>query len=308
MVKRILNCEASDFLAMTAQELKESIYASEGRTIVAETASALQPIVDGLTNAEIAKFAGADLILLNAFNVDTPEIKGLAVDEAHPVKRLKELVGRPIGVNLEPVNEAAKFMDQQEQIAKVRYALKENYQKANELGFDFICLTGNPGTGVDNHGIFEAIKVAKRYFNGLIIAGKMHSSGIDEPIIDRKSVELFIAAGADIILLPAVYTVPKFTAANLAEMVEVVHQYNSTQTDIAKKVLTMSAIGTSQESSDKAVIQKIALECKACGVDLQHIGDAGYSGLALHQNIDVLGNTIRGERHQLRMRARSIKR
>lgn len=38
----------------------------------------------------------------------------------------------------------------------------------------------------------------------------------------------------------------------------------------------MSAIGTSQETSDTDTIKEIALRNKICGVDIQHIGDAGY--------------------------------
>ena len=45
-------------------------------------------------------------------------------------------------------------------------------EKANELGFDFICLTGNPGTGVSNDAIAHSIKLSKEHFNGLVIAGK----------------------------------------------------------------------------------------------------------------------------------------
>lgn len=308
MEKRLLNCEASDFMNMSAEDLKSAIYASEGRTILTEAAAPLQPVVDGITNAEIAKFAGADLILLNAFDVIEPVINGIDEEEEYPVKKLKELVGRPVGVNLEPINDSIDLMDQRESINKGRYALEENYIRAQELGFDFICLTGNPGTGVANSEIIKAIKVAKKKFNGLIIAGKMHSSGVDEPVIDKNTVEQFIEAGADVLLLPAVYTVPGFDTEDLKNMVKIVQKHNKSQTDPSRKVLTMTAIGTSQESSDKAVIQKIALECKACGVDIQHIGDGGFSGLTLYQNINTLGNAIRGERHQLRIRARSIKR
>lgn len=172
MEKRLLNCEASDFMNMSAEDLKSAIYASEGRTILTEAAAPLQPVVDGITNAEIAKFAGADLILLNAFDVIEPVINGIDEEEEYPVKKLKELVGRPVGVNLEPINDSIDLMDQRESINKGRYALEENYIRAQELGFDFICLTGNPGTGVANSEIIKAIKVAKKKFNGLIIAAK----------------------------------------------------------------------------------------------------------------------------------------
>ncbi|MNW39577.1 hypothetical protein D3C74_166680 [compost metagenome] len=306
MTKRLLNCDASDLLAMSRDELKLSIYASEGRTVLAETAVVKEPIIDGLTNGEIAKFAGADLLLLNAFDVEKPAISGIDSADEQPVRTLRKLIGRPVGANLEPVDDTRKTMDEKEEIGAGRKANTATFTKANELGLDFICLTGNPGTGVTNEAICHSIIQARKHFNGLIIAGKMHSSGIDEPIIDEETVQAFIKAGADIILFPAVYTVPKFREEDLMKLVEIVHVHNRSVDDPARKVLTLSAIGTSQESSSKEVVQKIALACKACGVDIQHIGDAGFSGLALYQNIDALGNAIRGERHQLRMRAKSI--
>ena len=38
--------------------------------------------------------------------------------------------------------------------------------------------------------------------------------------------------------------------------------------------ISLSAIGTSQESSDQETVKQIAIRNKICGVDIQHIGDA----------------------------------
>ena len=43
-------------------------------------------------------------------------------------------------------------------------------------------------------------------FSGLIIAGKMHGAGVDEPVASEESVKSFLDAGADVILVPAVGT------------------------------------------------------------------------------------------------------
>ena len=59
--------------------------------------------------------------------------------------------------------------------------------------------------------------MAKKYFSGLIIAGKMHGAGVDEPVADMKAIESFIEAGADVILVPAVGTVPGFDESELKE-------------------------------------------------------------------------------------------
>ena len=73
-------------------------------------------------------------------------------------------------------------------------------------------------------------------------------------------------------------------------------------------VLTMTAIGTSQEGADLQTIRQIALMCKMAGTDLHHIGDSGYNGIALPENILNYGIVIRGVRHTYSRIARSINR
>ena len=160
-------------------------------------------------------------------------------------------------------------------------------------------MTGNPGTGVTNTQITEAIEKAKQYYSGLIIAGKMHGAGVNEPVADLEAIKSFVQAGADVILVPAVGTVPGFDEEQLKEVVKLVHAHDG---------LVLSAIGTSQESSDADTIKQIAITNKICGVDIQHIGDAGYAGVAPVENIFALSKAIRGMRHTVSMIARSINR
>ncbi|KRN29335.1 hypothetical protein IV38_GL000218 [Lactobacillus selangorensis] len=304
MVKRILDCTASDFAALTPQELKQAIYAGEGRTILSENIVTQPPLVEDVTNSELARSAGADLILLNAIDLNEPQIQGLPATD-QPLQLLKKLVGRPVGVNLEPVS-AVQLMSAKKTIISGRQATQATLQKAEQLGADYVCLTGNPGTGVANQQILKTIQVAKQTFHGLIIAGKMHSSGVNEPIMTATVAQQFIDGGVDILLVPAVYTVPHWTEADLSTVIRIVQKHNAQANGSKNKVLTMATIGTSQESSTPAVIRQIALADKALGVDIHHIGDGGFSGLAPYQNIDILGNTVRGARHQLRRRAQSI--
>jgi len=72
--------------------------------------------------------------------------------------------------------------------------------RAGELGADFLCLTGNPGSGVRNAQITETVRLCRELFDGLVIAGKMHGAGAAESVVDRQAVEDHLAAGADIIL------------------------------------------------------------------------------------------------------------
>lgn len=127
----------------------------------------------------------------------------------------------------------------------------------------------------------------------------MHGAGVDEAIVDVGITQKLLNAGADIILVPAVGTVPGFKEEDLVEIVKEVHKRNG---------LVLSAIGTSQESSDVSTIRDIAIRNKICGVDIQHIGDAGYGGVAPVENIFELSKAIRGVRHTVSVIARSINR
>lgn len=299
MVKRFLSADASEILAMSASELKQSIKASEGRIILSENVAPREPYIAECTNAEMARAFGADLILLNGLDVFEPVVSGLGEYEDNFVDRLHFLVGRPVGVNLEPVDPSADMMNETLTISTGRQARLETIQEIERLGFDFVCFTGNPGTGVTNAAIIETVKLAKEHFSGLIIAGKMHAAGVDEPVVDLKVVEALIDAGADIILAPSVGSIPGFQAIELAEMVKLAHRHGA---------LVMTAIGTSQESSEPETIRYMAIQNKICGVDIQHIGDAGYGGLAPVENIFTMSKAVRGQRHTLAMIGRSINR
>lgn len=299
MVTRLISANSSELLKMNGAELKQSIKASEGRTVLSENV-VTEPAIDGLTMSEIASAFGADLILLNLFDTLHPNVSGIDVkDPADTVKRLHELTGRPIGVNLEPVDEDVEMESTRLNIVKGITATAESMQAAEKLGFNFVCFTGNPGTGVTNKMIAKAVKTAKDNFSGLIIVGKMHGAGVDEPVADEHSVKAFMEAGADVILVPAVGTVPGFTSEELIKIVKLVHKHGG---------LVMSTIGTSQESSGAQTVHDIALQNKICGVDIQHIGDAGWGVVPPTETIFELSKTIRGMNHTIARMARSINR
>ena len=298
MVKRFISSNASEILSMTAPELKQSIKASEGRVILSENVAFKESYIGDVTNAEIARSFGADLILLNGIDIFQPFVAGLDAKEDF-VKELHRLVGRPIGINLEPVDSQAQMAGERLIIDEGRQASLATIQRAEELGVDFICLTGNPGTGVTNQAIIDTIRVVKENFSGLLIAGKMHASGVDEPVADLEAIAQFIEAGVDIVLAPAVGSVPGFDEQDLKQIVRLAHQ---------KGALVMSAIGNSQESADEDIVKQMAICNKICGVDIQHIGDSGYGCLAPVENIFAMSKALRGQRHTISMISRSINR
>ena len=186
-----------------------------------------------------------------------------------------------------------------------RKATLENAKKAVDMGVNFIVLTGNPGVGVTNAAIEQTLQLYRQHFGDRLIlaAGKMHASGIlsegAEKIITREDIAAFCRAGADIILLPAPGTVPGITMEYVRQLVNYAHSLG---------LLTITAIGTSQEGADVATIRQIALMCKMTGTDIHHLGDAGYGGISLPENIQAYSIAVRGIRHTYRRMAGSVNR
>lgn len=309
-MKRFLNCNASDFEKMTKSELIESIAASEGRIVVCETIGAVPQMLGDVTNAEFAASMGADIILLNIFDVNNPVMHGLPADVKPEdyIRKIKELTGRPVGLNLEPLEEGVASTvetDEWAGLSSGRAGTLENAKKAVEMGADFIVLTGNPGIGVTNKAITDTLKLYRKELGDsvVLIAGKMHAAGIlgeaGEKIITKEDVREFAEAGADIVLMPAPGSVPGITMEYIRGLVSYTHELGK---------LTLTSIGTSQEGADISTIKNIALMCKMAGTDLHHLGDSGYMGMALPENILEYGKVIRGVRHTYHRIAASIKR
>lgn len=308
MAKRILNMTSTELTNLSKEELFQAIAGSEGRVLASETIGITVPLLTDVTNAEFAASVGADMILLNMFDVQNPEIKALPpVDKKEVVREVKRLTGRLVGINLEPVEDEC-IVEQEENMWKMsagRYATVENAVRAQEMGVDMIVLTGNPGNGVSNDAIEASLRAISAAVGDkiILVAGKMHASGIleegGENIITKQDIALFANAGADIILMPAPGTVPGITTEYIRSLVSYAHSLGK---------LTITSIGTSQEGADVETIKRIALECKMTGTDIHHIGDSGYVGMALPENIMAYSITIRGIRHTYHRMAQSIRR
>ena len=308
MHKRYLDCSASELLSISKQDLLDALRASEGRIVVSETIGAVQPLLLTVTNAELAASQGADLLLLNLFDVDTPVIQGMpaGIEPDQLIHALQHLTGRIIGVNLEAVDpdlqpEHREFWA----LREGRMATVENAHKLVTMGAKFLVLTGNPGTGITNRAITSSLSAIHAAVGekAMLIAGKMHAAGIlsegGESILTPGDIAEFRASGADIILLPAPGTVPGITLEYARDLIGYAHKTGA---------MTMTAIGTSQEGASIETIRHIALLCKMAGTDLHHLGDAGYMGMALPENIQAYSIAIRGVRHTYARVARSVNR
>lgn len=297
-MKRLLSCYPSDLQGASKEELKQAISASEGRTLMGETVVTAAPLIAGVTNAELMAAFGCDLLVLNELDVFSPAIVGFPSCD-NPIAAIKELTGRLVGINLEPVDETEQVLDQQVHLRPGRLVSPESLQKAQELGVDFILLTGNPATGVSLAAIGSAVELACQHFTGLIFAGKMHGAGLGESVVNETALLDFIDRGADGVLVPAVGTVPGVREDRLGPIVSKVQ---------AKSGLVISTIGTSQESADSQTVREFGVSNKRVGSDIHHIGDGSFGRMPDPENILALSIAVRGKRHTYFKIGQSIKR
>lgn len=291
-VTRLLDATPAELRGLRGRALAESIRLSEGRTVVAEVVAPALPLVHGVSNAELAAAFGADVVLLNLYDVTAPAVAGTA---AATCADLQDLTGRLVGCNLEPIETMAPG------VAPGRLATADNAKRARDLGARMIVVTANPRTGVTRAALVtRAVEIARAVAGDVLVcAGKMHAAGIPEPPLGAEDMTALAAAGVHGILIPAPGTVPGVTVDRAAALVDSAHRAG---------LLVLSAIGTSQEGAGERVIEQIALWSKMAGADLHHIGDAGYAGVAVPENIMALSIALRGRRHTWFRMACSLKR
>jgi hypothetical protein len=311
MVKRLLDANASDFAAMSARDLVGSIRLSEGRAVAAEVIAVAPPLLDKVSNAELAAGMGADLILFNYYDVTAPQVTGFhdqseagcgapVFGRMYPghgvtLAQVKEWIGRPVGLNLEPVEDLETLT------TSGRLASPGNAQAAVAQGTDFIVITGNPYTRVTTAGIARAL-VAIREAVGdatMLLAGKMHAAGASGPVVTAADVNAFADGGADGVVLPAPGTVPGMTVEAAHALVEAAHE---------RGLLAMNTVGTSQEGASISTIEQLALMSKMTGADVHHLGDAGTIGIAVPENITAWSLALRGRRHTWHRMTASLRR
>lgn len=304
MSERLLDLRPNALVKLQGTALIDSIRAAEGRTILCEMVCPMMSMLYDVSNPELAAGLGADIVLLNLYDVYKPAVFGIVPGSQESVlDAVKRLSGRVVGINLEPVAENAELMGGKQELPVGRQANRATARLAYEQGARIITLTGNPAAGVDNTTIQKAIAEIRDELGAdiVIIAGKMHAAGIKGEaggnIITEEVVEKFLIAGADIILVPAPGTVPGITLEFVKRIADFVHSQGA---------LVMTTIGTSQEGADTETIKQIALYAKMAGADIHHIGDAGYAGFAIPENILAYSIAVRGRRHTFRRMAMRV--
>lgn len=124
MLKRFFDLSGDEIINLNKDELKQAIKSCEARIVLSENVVVQEPATYGVTSSELAKAFGADLILLNFFDVNEKKIKGLDYSGDNIIKKLKNLVKRPIGLNLEPVQDKNMFSERKILAREERLAKK----------------------------------------------------------------------------------------------------------------------------------------------------------------------------------------
>ena len=298
-VTRLISATGDDIEKMSPMDLKESIMRSEGRVVMGQhLLFAGHGLVRGVTNSELMFAFGADMVMLNTFDLDNldnnPGLCGLSFQE------LKQKCRRPIGIYL-----GCPKAGSEDGGKKALYrregmlASDEHVQKCIELGADFIVLGGNPGSGTSIQDVVEATKrIKKRFQDSIFVFAGKWEDGVNEKVLgdpladyDSKAViKELIDAGADCIDLPAPGSRHGITTEMIRELVEYIHRYKP-------GTLAMTFLNSSVECADPDTIRLIALKMKETGADIHAIGDGGFGGCTSPENIHQLSVYLKGKQY-----------
>lgn len=299
---RLLDLAPRALERLRGAELVEAIRASEGRTIAAETITATGPLLDRVSNPELVAAFGADIIVLNLYDVDHPRIAGMprragdaAPDDATAFGSIGTGTGRTAGdvahwtgrltaVNLEPVDEAVASFP------AGRRATARNAELLVEQGAAIAVITGNPGTGVTIEAIERATRAIREATQDRLVlfSGRIHAAASGQAVMTAQDVDRLARAGAHGVVLPAPGTTPGSSMEAAVARVEAAHE---------RGLLAWNGIGTSQEGAGTGVVERIGIDSKASGADVHHIGDSGFFGVAPPENVYAYSLAIRGRRH-----------
>lgn len=311
MPRRLISAVNSEIKKFSAQDLKESIRASEGRTILSQNYVGFEPLVQGTINPEMANALGADMVFLNGYSMDPKSnLPGLRLitttgqTKNLRVRDVKKLVHMPVGIYLEcgdskhadPAATSGSLADAF--VKDDRKASEGNLKKAVKEGADFIVLGGNPGSGTTMEAIAQATEKAKQVVGdkAMIWSGKwedgVHEKVLGDPLRkdNKDRIADLIDAGADVICLPMPGYRQGIDLASNRDLITFIHSYGH------KDTLVMNFLDGSVESSDVNTIRECALMSKQAGADIHAIGDAGPHGISVPEDIYQMCVTIKGRR------------
>jgi len=301
MTTRILDAVSSEFMAMDAVDLAESIRKGEGRALAVEVNCSDQVPVDGVTHAELASALGADMILLDRYNPPLPVIQGAPdtiMSSGAPLKGIKALIGGPVGINLLVGSNIPA-----EKAGRVFSPLIA--QTACDQGADILFLINQPSHG----GTLEQMSAAGAWIDshshGRVMAVAVTSASTPPPRTPHEvdaladTLKTLLQAGYMGIGLPLPGSKQGWTLDAAARLVDCIHEGGA---------LAWAIVTGSVEGGPREAMISLALQAKMLGFDVHRLDEAGLSGMPSPENIMSYSLAIRGERHTYRRMALSIRR
>lgn len=317
---RLLTATPRAILNMGPQELLNGIRMSEGRTITAVARVRGPNACDGVSNMELCAAFGADIVALGLYDPHNPYFPGLPnkvqlepddtilaqvqadLGRGWTLKEVREHVGRPIAAAL--YGTETSFPDQMEASFVKAVATVENARLLADQGADIIQIMdwlAEPDVLADR------IRDIKREVgNDAIVAfARPNGWGLFGSFAPREAITpteiaTLARAGAQIIEIPAVGTLPGTTPELVGSWVSAIHEAGA---------LSNLWIASSQEGADTDTIRQIGWGSKQAGADIITISDVGLTeSVPDPENILALSIAIRGRRHTYRRMAFSTHR
>lgn len=80
----------------------DAIFAASGRVVIGETVTFKQSMIDGVSNIELLKSWGCDMVTINHYNVNFPMIPGMESTQAG-IEQFGSCLTRPAARAASPV-------------------------------------------------------------------------------------------------------------------------------------------------------------------------------------------------------------
>lgn len=316
--RRLLTSSPKTILAYNSQQLYEAIKMSESRTISAVARVKGPNVVDGVSNVELCAAFGADIITLGVYDPRNPYFPGLPSKvEKEPddsildqvqidlgrgwtISTVKEAIGRPIASALFGTEES--FVPGMAESFNDVIANRENATLLVEQGCDIVQYMD---WMADTETLVRTINMLKEVVGdqALLSYSKPNGYGLFDQhprkeFITENELLSVIEAGAQMVEIPAVGTLPGFTQEKVTKLVNIIHDGGA---------LANLWIASSQEGGDTDTIKRIGYYSKMTGADIFTISDVWTTeSVPPPENIMALSISIRGVRHTYRRMAMSI--
>ena len=82
MAVKFLEDVGAKLINATRKEMVNAIFAASGRVVIGETVTFKQSMIDGVSNIELLKSWGCDMVTINHYNVNFPMIPGMESTQA----------------------------------------------------------------------------------------------------------------------------------------------------------------------------------------------------------------------------------